>query len=134
MRLPDRGPAPALCAPAQVRLVHLADCLMLGQLAELARLAVLLAVRQLEAPRKAGLVLVLGVVEDPAAQAGPGGPLTARGPGGLPAWGRSANFASVATAAAANLSRRRSMYTSRMSGYGADRQSMGGGEGPGVRA
>lgn len=58
-----------------LRFIGLADCLVLGQLAELARLAVLLCVRQLEAPRKGGLFVVAGALDD--------------GPRGLPAWGRS---------------------------------------------
>ncbi|KXZ44406.1 hypothetical protein GPECTOR_68g377 [Gonium pectorale] len=85
-----------------VRFITLADCLMLGQLAELARLAVLLSVRQLELPRKAGLYIVAGIIED---LTGVAGVATVTRGAGLPAWGRTSTFASTA---AATMSRRRS--------------------------
>lgn len=75
---------------------------MLGQLMELARLAVLLCVRQLEIPRKTGLYLVVGTVEDPMAVAAAA---TVR-PTGLPTWGRAVTMATVSFAA--STGRRRS--------------------------
>ncbi|GFR50873.1 hypothetical protein Agub_g13161, partial [Astrephomene gubernaculifera] len=88
-----------------LRFVTLADCLMLGQLAELARLAVLLCVCQLEMPRKGGLYIVAGSLEDPTATSAAAVSRSA----GLPAWGRSGTFASsVVFAASSTMGRRRS--------------------------
>lgn len=87
-----------------VRFITLADSLMLSQLAELARLAVLLVVRQLETPRKTGLYIVSGAVDDMRGQAGSASG-AAPGAAGVP-WGRSNTFASVALAVTLNAKRR----------------------------
>ena len=117
-----------------LRFIQLSDMLVLGQLAELARLAVLLCVCQMEAPRKAGLYMVTGTVEDPNAPGREGiGSISLAGGGGarggLGGWSRAPTFASVAMAAAGGTLRRRSMFgAGGMGGLGLPRP---GSQGPG---